>query len=404
MSVTIQDGPNNLGSYYNGEELYVELESDRFSGASAPFTPDEENLQAYIELWNKTADPDELIVALHAPYDLNTKRTDFDIGKFAPVRLTLPTASSITGAPLISGSADDSVLLLYFKYGDKFGNPPVPETLSTSDDFYVIHGSRSADNARSSELIQSGGVPFLLMHNNGDLGGAISIPKIVSWDQPDWLYFYTLSGFTMDVDVLLQFEDGSTNLVDVDEFLVSGKTMYWIQAGLPQLNIDAAGLYAYTIILQKAGDPGQRTIMYQIDRTCQDWGLTLLYDNGLGALETVHLKGKASHHYEVTGERFKSMRWKGFNVKDGEYETTGTDGSRVLTANTGYYPRHQVRMLQQLLHSRVWLINGVAFEKWVITSSRVLSAEDDADLFSLEIDLRPGWDDDNFTRQVNVFL
>lgn len=387
MSVVITQNITENGTYFNREKIEIEVESDQFLGASPPYTPGFANLRPYLELYDKDADPDALIAAIRGSYNFNTKRAKFDLGDLADLSAELPTEASLTGTPIASGMAANSVKLVYFKYGDSYGTPPEPESpLSQGDDFYLITGRRSYLNNPDTLIPYDPTNPVIILHSwQGS--------KTVTEDQPDYLYFYSQEAMTVNIFIELLFEDGTTSSSLADSIATEANKVYWIQAGISQLNIDQESLFGYTLRLQKAGSVNSRERSYEIDRVCQDFGIFLLYETGLGGMETIHLKGKAEQRYQTESELFTNSQ--------GEKSLNRPSGNMVLRANSGYYARHELDTLQQILHSpKVYLISDDKFIPHVITNDRIRTAQDDEELLSIQLDIEPAWDNESYTNLV----
>lgn len=127
---------------WSEDNMYFVIESDRFEGNEAPYTPTHANLTCYVEVWEMDRDTgdQQILVALDVPYDPYTKLAVVDIRGLKEFEQHLPDLNTT------HGTASGSFGLLFIKYADKFGSPAAPGLLTQIPEignwpFQAIHGT-----------------------------------------------------------------------------------------------------------------------------------------------------------------------------------------------------------------------------------------------------------------------
>lgn len=396
--------------------IYITLQSDLFSGAEAPYTPDEDNLQCRIEIWRETTGPEDIFLARRiAPYSRTTKQVTFDISKVLPYTTALPSEASIgvtdVGTDPLSGEAEGLTMKYRIKYADQFGDPVVPETLTVSGYYVAISGGLPADHRQS---INYAGKLIPLHSYFYRRASAYTYYKPVGETQPDWIYFVSLIAGTIQVKVTIHYDDGTYEFVDSHTIDVLLNRAYWMQSGFAQLKVQTLSTHPTKVItgydvslIDVATEQNAFTAFYLLDMECPSWEKVLLYHNGFGGYESVRMKGKTTYGHFVERELFERTPWTDFDIKTGTIDHIQSVGGSTFTLSTGHYPPWYLDHLRQLLHGRLWLVDRdldelevYAFKRILCTTTQVEVRKDDPTTpESFSIACRHSWRDDGF----NVF-
>lgn len=393
--------------------IFITLESDLFTGSEAPYTPSQDNLQCLIEVWRETTGPeDEFIARNIAPYSRTSKQVTFDIADLLVTgAVALPSEASIgvtgTGIDPLSGEAVGLVSKFRIKYGDQYGDPVTPETLTVSGYYVAIAGGLPADHRQS---INYAGKLIPLHSYLYRRDSAYTFYKPVGATQPDWMYFISLLAGTIQVKVTIHYEDGTYEFVDSHTIAVVTNRAYWMQSGYAQLKVEELAtqdkvIVAYDVsLIDVATDQNAFTVFYLLDMECPSWDKVLLYHNGIGGYETVRMKGKTTYGHAVETEQYERTRWTDFDIKTGSIDMIRTAGSPVFTLSTGHYPPWYLDHLRQLLHGRLWMIDSDLsalsehfFKRIICDTGQVEVRKDDPSTpESFVITCRNAWRDDGF--------
>lgn len=391
--------------------MFVGLESDRFDGVDPPFIPNQVNLFASLDVYEKIGADLFLLGPLVSPYSSTDKKTEWDIHDVFPKRSSLPTAVSIGVSPgtPYSGEATGICMTYVIKYTDMFGAPPVADEITTSDEYLAIYGGVPADSIQNINWAGSIIPLHTYLYKRND---AFVFRKPVAMHQPDWLYFVSLFTGNVKVTVTIEYNDGTTTVYLSHTMAVEPNKAYWTQCGHDQLkitdNIEGGKTVAgYQVSLVRE-DPAQNayTAFFVIDDICPSWERFILMHNGIGGYESVRMKGVGRHGHRVTRERYRKTKWKNFTVQDGTDGQIRVPGAPMINVHTGHYPHYYLEHLRQMIHADLWMID---LELADIESYRFLKymcETDSIDLYTDEpapdgfaLTLSKAWQDDGF----NIF-
>lgn len=367
----------------------------------------EENLRAYVEVWTDDGDfnTDRRLLAIHSPYSVDTSDTDIDIsGAFAHLAPALPDPAGINPAAPPSSLPFALATGAYQKYilrvADKYGSPAVAEALYPWGPYTALYGSRSTE-AFSSGTIR-------LCHNYRRRDGFDFRKPTGAW-QPDWVYYTPAGGQTVYVTLTVYWSDGTTSVYNpwgTDTETISDGKLYWFVSGFRQLLLHdlapsgstAADAYivGYDWKLKGAALSPLATVRYDLVYD-SGWEHYLLFDNGLGGMETVFLRGKAIEAYQVTGEEYQRPRRPGHTVQQGDFDVLAAAGRPSWSMSTGWYSDpFYLEHLRQLPLAKAWLIDRVQrrFLKAIVEPKAIDELrKDDEVLFSLQFTIKAGWTD-----------
>lgn len=380
------------------------------------------NLRAVLQVWNHAGDItyEDALLTLHSPYDLNTASTEFEIqDAFARLQPDLPDEFTIVYASvpgsLPNGTAFRMAQRYYLRYADKGGSPAVAEALvrhpsDTADYYLAVHGSTAANSNQAENTF--------LRRNTLLSGGTLVFP--ITCEQPDWVYVLVgESGSTgARVEIEVRWSDGTTSVhnpfgtgtVSIDDTT----PIAWYPSGYKQMLLDTvnpsgstdpdATIVGYIWKLKSEADANLALVNYAVHQVA-DYNHHLLFDNGVGGLESVAMRGKATFKYEASGEVYEK------NAPDTDLESGETDfgtlstynqkGRPVWTLSTGWYSDPQyLQHLQQLLLGAVWLIDTEQnrFLRAIVDTREIETHTDDETLFAFTITLKAAWYDAAFNQ------
>lgn len=380
------------------------------------------NLRAVLQVWNHADDIslEDALLTLHSPYNLDTSTTQFEIqDAFARLQPDLPDESTIEYASLPGalpyGIAYRMAQRYYLRYADKGGSPAVAESLvrhpaDTSDYYLAIMGSTAANSNQAENTF--------LRRNTLLPGGTLVFP--ITCEQPDWVYVLVgESGSTgARVEIEVRWSDGTTsvhNPFGTGTVAIDATTpIAWYPSGYKQMLLDTvtpsgstdldATIVGYVWKLKSEANANLAVVNYSVQQVA-DYNHHLLFDNGVGGLESVAMRGKATFKYEASGELYEK------NAPDTDLESGETDfgtlgtynqkGRPVWTLSTGWYSDPQyLQHLQQLLLGAVWLIDTAKnrFLRAIVDTREVETHQDDETLFAFTITLKAAWYDANFNQ------
>lgn len=373
-----------------------------------------ENLRAELEVWSDSGNPntDKSLLKIHAPYDFSTSEAKFNLQDgFSGLKSHLPPASSIppTDTPASAhawGLATDAVQKFYFRYADKFGTSPVAQAMKKSPQSYLAQlGSRSGDSPSLGTVPQ-------LAHNWRRFDGK-TWWKPVSDQQPDFVYWRAIVGGNFTPVVHLWWSNGGeTNYTPFDTPLAleEGK-FYFFATGFRQLKLQLApppATGAYIVRYRVGIVPGDAegtwylAPLYEVKVENSDWGIYLLYETGLGGMETVWLRGKSTSGYEVSGIEAQQFRDIGWTVEKGDFDNYAQSGRQIWEVSTGFNDDSvYLEGLRQLPLAKCWMAD-LRERRWkrVIVEAKKIEgvAEDDRDLHEMTFTVRAAWQDESFNQ------
>jgi len=343
---------------WSEDNMYFVIESDRFAGAEAPFTPTHANLSCYVEVWemNRQTGDQQILVALDVPYDPYTKSAVVDIRGLKEFSVHLPDLNST------HGTADKAFGLLFIKYADKFGAPAVPDVLSQLPEvgawpFQAIYGSTRIPLKDDTHI----GIP---LHRFVTSDGIIHNRfKETTEVQKEWIYFYL--GFTRDVKIVTRiFYDDDTSEIAEQTERFSGINVHWIDSSYQtRVGHRSKKVFTYTvdlIVYDSADDIDVliATVSYKVV-PCIQYERYLAYSNGKGAIETVRMTGEFDADFRATREKYSRPQFGDVDRAVGTIGSYNHTGQMVYNFNSGYMSNHEVFHLRQLLLSDAWMIDSV---------------------------------------------
>ncbi|HZV71650.1 MAG TPA: hypothetical protein VFG10_18995 [Saprospiraceae bacterium] len=401
MPSTIITAPNPYNLTRN--PIFVTVESSEFTGSAGAYIPSQPNLSCRLEIWRVDSGGDVLIDTLRGPYSSIDKRITFDVSKCIPrvPEFAIPSEFSISvvATPQYA-EAVGMTIEFYFKHADQYGDPVTPEALETSDTYLAIHGGLPADHVQS---LPFGGYGIGMHSYYFKRDSAAVFLKPVSPEQPDWIYFISLVSSDIRVEVTVRYDDGTSsfyNSVLMDE-ITAGKA-YWVQSGYEQLHVAdhltvGKTPIGYNVSLQR-GITNFFTVFYVLDQICSPWERVMLMYNGFGGFESVRFRGPVRHADRVERETFRRTRWTDFTIRDGDINDFRTEGTPIVTLNTGQYPVWYINHLRQLIRGQLWMIDveEMRFKRIRCETNALDLYDESAPPYNIEITISNAYLDDGF--------
>ena len=360
-----------------------------------------DNLRAVVEIWADTGNEatDSRLAKQHSPYSLTGRNTYFDLAPaFAFMRPVPPAAVSIPGlgGGLLAGWAYQK---WYFRYADKYGNPPTAEKLVKSGSGNIVfYGSNSTAAIRNY-------ADELLRHAYFRQDGMM-FEKQVTTAQPDWVYSYIqATSSTYKLRTTATWSGGTTQVIETATMSLTEGNVYAFCSGFTQLGLDlltppstdeVIESYVLELVGTVAGIDFQVwQVCYRISADCPQWGLVLLFENGVGGMETVHLAGKTAEGYQADADLVQRVRLPDSENQDAEIEKLDPTGSASWLAHTPWYDDdyYLTHLRQILLANRAWLVD-VENERYLpvnVQTAEITTRRDDNDLYGIEVSIRAAW-------------
>lgn len=239
------------------------------------------------------------------------------------------------------------------KLSEYYGDTPMYYNPILSSIFWAFYGFRTKEQLIS----ESSWYTQVLAENKNFLDDASS-PRIVVPSQLELLYYVTnaVPG-TFYVKAILNFDDGTSQTVNITNFTSTADQMVWaVPAGF-----ERCGLQIYETVSKKVknywiqiflGDPGgilMASRNYKIDRKYYRRGKELILGNNKGGYSTIFLKGKQTTIGELDGETFSSTLPNALSYTDFELIRTKPERKNKNVAQTGSITRVEKRWILDML-------------------------------------------------------
>ena len=322
------------------------------------------------------------LLRLKGAYDTMAS-THFNLGNVLPLELGLPLTASLGSSPTYAAHTPEGWAEYYFRYADQYGRPAQPEKLTKSPTYDMVAGGSAG-----SSLYRWGGSGNLQMcHAYFDEAGQY-FAKPVSYEQPDWIYFFVKVATSSTVSVEVFFNDGTSETRTVLASTSFAKGLHCLPSGGRQCGIEQVPNYAnkeavrYVWSLPSIGF----NLTYDLLPDCHPWEQVIAYENGAGGIETVAMRGKSEGNYRATKQDFRRARTRVQSVDKGAVGYYNVEGGEERRLRSGYYSEAYITHLRQVLLGRTWLVDQ-QFKRFIaININGTLNLpKDDDDLHALEL-------------------
>lgn len=339
---------------------------------------------------------EDYLLTLLGDYDVTTQLVSFNINAaFYQLHPHLPSIISfIPTSTHRRGVATDAFLKYYLRYCERENTDFNYYNFSDlQGPYYMLYGGLSAlSNNTFSTALSS---PIVCHNYNPTLESAV--PKEVGINQPDWVYLWVdLEIPNAYVSTKIYWSDGtSTDYTPshASPATLLGNTLYWFQSGYRQMRLHEAtppeanlSIIGYDWLLLNADDEVVRSIHFIVECECPPNELYILFDTGLGGMETLRVKGHLTTGYEVQRSTFRVTKYAGYTPADGEVSYFNQRGVAVYQCATGWYDARYIQHLRQMLLADCWLVDvrNNRFVKIIITEDSIRDTSTDSDLFGFE--------------------
>lgn len=397
MATIIARTPKALN--FSRDPIYLDITTDEFTGASAPYTPAQTNLRCQMHLYE--VGTDKYITSWYAPYSYATKLASIDlsgvVADYLPI--PLPDDAILDDVTYEVRTAEGGKSEFYVKFGDIYDGKAVGDTTLQTPNIKVVRGSSAywygfGPDAELEDMY----VLHSYKYFEGDQ--LRTFAKNITKDQLELLYMYNHAGSQIQLGVVYRTAEGDSGSYFIARGLQNG--LSYINISYSVLGIEdhavaqaySTDIVSYSIAVYLTdGTAGNLidTLQYVIDQSPSDYDIELLYENGCGGMETIRCSGRHKTGHTVTKETYSTPRWKGSDFRKGAASSFAHRGGTTWELNTGYYSKGYIDHLQQLLYSDIWLIHrgkGTLI-KYLIQTTTMNVHDDRSDLHNLTLQLVP---------------
>lgn len=334
----------------------------------------------------------ELMASKQAPF-LSDGTCSFDISDaFADLEPSIPLENTINPSTLPSSlsyaAATDSVKKYYMRVAEKTGS--LATDLLKTDEYLAILGGKGL----YSDYQDTGRI----RHNY-----PATVKKPVTCEQPDYVYILPTGTGGINVWVVCKIYWNSGAVTTYAPFGTTTVPMeddmiYWFPSGYMQMKLNTLTppvtddyILAYDWMLYPLDDGLNpfAVVQYAIDYM-SGWDLYLLYENGVGGMETVALRGKGTFSEQIRADNYKSA--------SGLYSLYGQSAQGNIAKGTGWKPEWYNKHIRQILLGKCWIADTVLrrFLPVIVEPAETEWGKDDETLFGFEVKIRMAWEDPNF--------
>jgi hypothetical protein len=325
-------------------------------------------------------------------------RSEFDISGLFDLAPHLPDELSFDPDFAFQyGIAFKAYAQYFLRFADKYGSVPVAESLLRSSPAYVLFGGRMATSILDFQ-----------MDNNGIYWCHPSKKITQTKHQPSWVYFFTTERL-IDVTVKLRLitDDVVNNTFDIFQGAthdVKANRLYYYRSGYEQLrgnrvaefyNIPNVVAYEWRLV-----DLNGKVILKQrYDfEPCRYDSLYLAFANGLGGIDTLHVKG--GYNVKTEAERTIVTHTDVATVNDmrqGAIASMDATIQPIYDIQTGLITPQYAQQLQQILVGDVWIIDtqNNRFLKVIADTKSIEVRPKNNGMVSLSMAFKMAWLDRN---------
>lgn len=263
-----------------------------------------------------------------------------DISDVLPLDMQPPPDSALAATGVTAGILQGAAGTLLINIGESYGNPII-ETITNTISIKQILGQSAlwAPFPNSTTLLHS------WYNMNGE--SPKTMVKTILRDTPEFISVYSSGGsVTFTVTVYSTSIIGTT--LTKSATLANGCNYITVspdQLGVPS---NAKG-YDINILGQK--------LSYKILQSEPDNVQYIIYENGIGGIETLMCTGSKKHKAKSETQRYFKQPWVGDTQRRGLLFNSRVFAQPSISMNTGYISPEHAHHLGQLLCGRVWLVD-----------------------------------------------
>lgn len=342
-----------------------------------------QNLTASLSVHDATTH--EMLTNRIGTYDINTKRCIFDIQSAFEDIIPVPPDPSVT----VITTATSSFRRYYLRYADRHGTPPQSEIRHKSPDLTALAGGTTSGTRTA--FFQANAA--LLALHNWKTPNDEPFVKPITKTQPDWLFFTAIADepnltWTVRIHYAAGYRDDFTTNA---AFSCAAGEVKCLPIGFTQLGLqnyvipqafDTSFVSGYEISIRRPNEVPLLTATYTLEILPHPWNLYLVFDNGLGGIESVRLKGKKQINY--------ASDMSNIEKSDGSLSVAFATVIETYDVSTGWYEYAYLQSLRQLLLGNAWVFDPKINELVAIIPEKQSFEfiEDDNDLHALQFKFR----------------
>jgi len=347
------------------------------------YTP---NLKIYVELmvYDSTGNELSIVSAALVP----------DLNGYAMWDLSKPLSSFCLSdgpdIPPLDGNAivDSKVVRKYYlRATELYGEPQIPHTSIKTSVYYVVYGGlpKERQNLSLVESLTNVGIVNFLVTSK--------FKKLLS-EQPYWLSWINLGEELTDVKMIVElvYNDGTPYPFEAYTLNIAKYQKIIIPVGLDQLGANnfypELTVVSYNVYLQHEGVKISNEMHFDVDNRFLQYKRIFLFQNSMGAFETLYTYGKKSNSYELERASAKIYQLKDFELEKGENVDLDITLENKEKINTGYKSRSEILSVRDFILSR-WKLTYVNGKWWPIsiTSSSIDEFTDGNGLYALSFEV-----------------
>lgn len=311
---------------------------------------DVQNLSAYVRV---VSEANAIGAPLIAPFSTEYGIADFDLASVcAHLKAHLPTPTSLA-MPLFE-VASDAFMKYELRYGERFGTPAVLQATTKSPIYTAIFGNAEGFGDADRAII---------CHND------YTLYKKIASNQPDFCYVYLLKSYPQCFVRVLAHLSDNTDMYYRPHFTaffpLQEGSLYYFSTGFQQLGLHGGltlpkGVRVLGYDVQVVSDNSASNVLsepftiafsrhYNLDYSENRRDMYLLFDTGMGGMETLRLTGAVRTKYSVEHTEIENANGERDTYLE-EISTTYEATFLVLTAHIPYY--------RNVLRSQLWLCDA----------------------------------------------
>lgn len=287
--------------------------------------------------------------------------------------------------------ASKEILKYRFQYAESYGNLPANTPYITSADKYVVRGGLRTEEFNNLSLRKA----FLELSPPKFLSTAPRF-KHTKPDSKEFIYILGKpSAGYLRLNAKVVLNNGSeVEYLNLVQKTITERCVVKFDVGYNALELeeDIADVNYYIVfITDSSGKRSMDVNTYKFDLNGRQYK-TLLYENSLGAIDTVTLSGNFKEQTNHTAQKVnKYIDFDWVNSRAGAYQKGQVESflnayKFGVEANTGLRTFEEIRALSDLLHSQsVWEWNGVKMQPVSIESNALEIRERDKHYYEATI-------------------
>lgn len=325
-------------------------------------------------------------------------RSTFDLGALFDLAPHLPDAETLDPSVSFTNAIAFRAYTQYFlRFADKYGTPPVSESLFRTTPSVAIFGGRSAATTLDFTP-NTAGIYICQPHAK----------RLVTKQQPSWFYLFPTERLQKLVVVVKLWLDDGTALGDWrgDVHTLKANRLHYYRTGFDQLklqelerqfNLQGRVVGYEWLLMDTLTGVVKASQRYKLEDTRHD-SRYLIYSNGLGGMDTLHVKNSFSEKTEAERTLIRRTdETATTNPRIGAIAATDATMQRVWAFSTGLLTPQYADQLRQLLVGDVWLIDtpNNRFLKLVTDSKSIETRPRSGHLVALNLTFKAAWLDKN---------